>query len=128
MTSSTRPSKSSSLPSASSQHVLNASRLSSSLWCLDPGRILIFPNDIPRRRDEKGFHFPNNLPSHLSPAPQTLLGLLEALALLLLFAVDPDDGGGDTDRDGEDRVQSSEMKEKQSERYIVLGWLEDGIE
>jgi hypothetical protein len=54
---------------------------------------------------------PNNLPSHLSPATQTLLGLLKALALLLLFAVDPDNSGGDTDGNGEDRVQSSKMKE-----------------
>jgi hypothetical protein len=57
-------------------------------------------------------HLPfNNLPSHLSPATQTLLGLLKALALLLLFAVDPDNSGGDTDGNGEDWVQSSKMKE-----------------
>jgi hypothetical protein len=54
---------------------------------------------------------PNNLPSHLSPATQTLLRLLKALALLLLFAVDPDNSGGDTDGNGEDWVQSSKMKE-----------------
>jgi len=53
---------------------------------------------------------PNNLPSHLGPATKTLLGLLEALALLLLFAVDPDYGSGDADGDGEDRVQGSELK------------------
>lgn len=46
------------------------------------------------------------LPSQINSAPQTLLGLLEALALLLLLAVDPDGGGGDAHRHGEDGVQS----------------------
>jgi hypothetical protein len=55
---------------------------------------------------------PDNLPSHPSPATQTLLGLLKALALFLLFAIDPDNSGGDTDGNGKDRVQSSELEEK----------------
>lgn len=57
----------------------------------------------------------NNPPSHPSPATQALLGLLEALALLLLFAVDPDKSGGAADRDGEDWIESSVLEDEASE-------------
>jgi hypothetical protein len=95
---------------------------------LNNRRKLSLPSTTNTCADLLVFHLhlsPNNLPSHLSPATKTLLGLLEALALLLLFAVDPDDSGSDTDRDGEDRVQSSELEGKKSERYLVVhvGWV-----
>lgn len=46
-------------------------------------------------------------PSQRSPTPQALLRLLEALALLLLFPIDPDRSSRKADRNGEDGIQSS---------------------
>jgi hypothetical protein len=64
-----------------------------------------------------------SLPSHLSPATQTLLGLLEALSLLLLFAIDSDNGSRDTNGDGEDRVESSELKRNNQKGTWLVGTL-----
>jgi len=86
---------------------------------LNTGRWLSLPNTNTNTRTRLlPFNLsPYNLPSHLSPATQALLGLLEALALLLLFAIDPHSSGGTADGNGEDWVQSSEMK-KRKDKYL----------
>jgi hypothetical protein len=90
---------------------------------LDIRRKFSFPNTRANLLASHLHLSPNNLPSHLSPATQTLLGLLEALSLLLLFAIDSDNGSRDTNGDGEDRVESSELKRNNQKGTWLVGTL-----